>query len=167
MPLEQLINATLGLSGFYFKPTNKNKTMKKILFSMMTVVLTLSSCSNDDDNKQTVAQGLEDTWSLSNVSGGGWTDVNHNFNDNAITWTFKGDGTVVVNNNNQDDTVYDGFESGTYNYLVTVESESSQCKESMKVDDSKLGCYSIDTTGKLVLDLRYVDGHKLTFVKSN
>jgi len=142
--------------------------MKKILLSIvMIVLLTLSACNSDDDNNNDKPV-LQNRWTLINAQGG-FSGTNQNFDSGKVVWTFKTDGTVVVANTDDSATPYMPFENGTYGYEVVPNPNSSTdyCKESININSSTFYCYSIDENNRLIIDSSPVDGFKYTFVRKN
>lgn len=140
--------------------------MKKIILPLLSVLLlSLSSCNNDDD--KTTTDPLLRKWTLVHAEGG-FAGTEYDFEEGVITWKFKADGSVEVINNNTDENKPNILDSGTYDYeAVDNPSEIEGCDESMHVDTYIFYCYSIDANGQLILDDSPVDGLKYTFVKAN
>ncbi|MEC3908859.1 hypothetical protein VOI54_17660 [Tamlana sp. 2201CG12-4] len=92
----------------------------KYLFIIICLI-TLTSCSISDDtpdNEVSITQ-----WSLINVSGG-LAGINTDFESGIIVWRFNNlDGTLSVLNNNDDNSLEDGLDSGTYNHLFIEKDE--------------------------------------------
>ncbi|GAL69048.1 hypothetical protein [Jejuia pallidilutea] len=87
----------------------------------------LTSCNvnNDDDldalNQQQELQIYQ--WHLTNVSGG-VDGIDIDFEADTIIWVFSvdfvGNGNLEVENNNTDDTLEDGLDTGTYPVSIPV-----------------------------------------------
>ena len=133
--------------------------MKKFLFATFIFInVTLSSCSNDDNftNKNSV----EGSWKLVNVTGT-FAVINNNFTYGIITWDFNSiTQTVTVVNNNTDSNLWDVLETGVYNYQF-INNPDSPCGESIEIDGSVFGCYSVDNDN-LVIDQSIADGFAIT-----
>ncbi len=83
----------------------------------MAIVLSVTSCSlkNDTDQDQQTYKSL---WHLINVSGG-VSGVNDSFSLGTIVWSFNETTLkLTIENDNTDDTKQDGWDSGTYDYLL-------------------------------------------------
>lgn len=140
--------------------------MKIILLPVLSLLLlTLSSCNNDDDKQTT--NPLLHQWTLVHA-GGGFTGSEYDFEEGLIRWKFNANGTVQIINNNTDDNKPDGLDSGNYDYdVIDNPSPIEGCAESMNVDTFTFYCYSIDANGQLILDDSPVDGIKYTFVRAD
>ncbi|HET8838878.1 MAG TPA: hypothetical protein VFM82_07800 [Flavobacteriaceae bacterium] len=120
-----------------------------------------TSCDNDDDNGPQTEVSLEGTWDLKNISGG-FAGINADFEDDAIEWTFNEETSVLTINNthpNDDETIYDGLESGTYTYeLSTVDGENQ-----IYINDVFFGVYVLSAS-ELVIDQDIgADGYVFSF----
>ena len=94
--------------------------MKINLFiPLICFVLLLSSCSRTDNNLGN-EEAINVTWSLKSTVGG-LAGTNVNFNMGTVLWTFNdSSNTLTVINNNTNDDVYDGLETGSYSYTMTT-----------------------------------------------
>lgn len=91
--------------------------MKIKLLVVWCIALLLTNCAVSDDSN--TEQNYKNLWHLINVSGG-VAGVNENFELETIIWSFdEATSKLTVENNNQDDTIQDGIESGIYNYSIT------------------------------------------------
>ena len=90
-----------------------------LLFFLGLVLLT--GCSNDDDSLQ--EETLNGIWNVNNISGG-IAGIDNGYETGIITWTFNNQ-TLTVENNAAQGNIYNGFESGTYSYLL-LEDENEQ-----------------------------------------
>ncbi|WP_242132594.1 hypothetical protein [Aestuariivivens marinum] len=91
--------------------------MKKNIIFLLAIVLSVTSCSlkNDTDQDQQTYKSL---WHLINVSGG-VSGVNDSFSLGTIVWSFNETTLkLTIENDNTDDTKQDGWDSGTYDYLL-------------------------------------------------
>ncbi len=133
--------------------------MKKFLFATFIFInVTLSSCSND--NNFTNKNSVEGRWKLVNVTGT-FAGINNNFTYGIITWDFNSiTQTVTVVNNNTDSNLWDVLETGVYNYQF-INNPDSPCGESIEIDGSIFGCYSVDNE-YLVIDQSIADGFAIT-----
>lgn len=133
--------------------------MKKLLFAAFICINSiLSSCSND--NNFTSENSVEGRWKLVN-SRGTFAGINNNFTYGLITWDFNSiTQTVTVINNNTDPNLLDILETGVYNYQF-INNPDSPCGESIEIDGSVLGCYSI-INDSLVIDQSIADGFAIT-----
>lgn len=119
-----------------------------------------TSCDNDDDNGPEQEITIGGTWDLKNISGG-FAGIDANFQDDAIEWTFNEETSVLTINNTHpnDETVYDGLESGTYTYeLSTVDGEHE-----IYIEDVFFGVYTLSAT-ELIIDQDVgADGYLFSF----
>jgi len=102
---------------------------------------------------------IKGNWNLVHINGGLiGTDVG--FNEGEITWEF-GDESVVINNQNTDESKEDAFDSGTYPYQV-IDDANSQYHQ-LEVNEVNLGriVYLYDST--MTVDQREVDGFQYLF----
>lgn len=133
--------------------------MKKI-FSILLIFfsLVLTNCSNDNSSSKN--ESIAGQWKLVNVTGtfGG---INDNFTPGLITWDFNPiTQTVTVVNNNTNSNLWDVLETGVYNYQF-INNPDSPCGESLEIDGSVYGCYSVDNDS-LVIDQSIADGFAIT-----
>ena len=104
----------------------------------------ISSCNNDDSIQATIING---TWNLKNISGG-LAGINDDYNQGIIKWIFDSQAlTLTVENNNSQNTIYDGFESGIYSYSILESGGNSY----LIVEDIEFGGFAI-TENNLVID---------------
>lgn len=95
--------------------------MKTKLTVLAFSLFLLTSCLQDDNNVTANQETTITQWHLINVTGG-FAGVNHNFEMDVIIWTFD-NGTLYVQNNNPDDTLEDGLDTGTYSQSFLEEDE--------------------------------------------
>ncbi len=112
-----------GISTF-IKYNLKRKIMKlgKLSLLLFLGLVLFTSCSNDDDNS-TELESLNGIWNVKNISGG-IAGIDNRHETGIITWTFDNQ-TLTVENNSAQRNIYNGFESGTYSYLL-LEDENEQ-----------------------------------------
>ncbi|MCB0446073.1 MAG: hypothetical protein KDD03_00905 [Gelidibacter sp.] len=128
----------------------------KYLFLVLFVCTLLSGCSSNDDPTPTTT--IE--WNLISVTGG-LAGVNDTFDPGLITWTFNSNtNTVIVVNNNTDDTLIDFFDSGTYTYVTTVVGSDVH----VTIDGIEFGVIT-QTASQMTLDQQALDGYLVTFTK--
>lgn len=91
--------------------------MKKSLLLVLSCFFIFSNCSlNDSDSAP--PQELQYLWHLIQVTGG-VAGVDERFDVGDIVWSFDEDTNILtVENNNTDDTIEDGLDSGTYSFSV-------------------------------------------------
>lgn len=119
----------------------KNKFL--IIISLMTI-FTNCSLNDTNDNDPIIIKTL---WNLTNVSGG-IAGVNNDFDLGTIIWTFSADNsTLTVINNNTDDTIEDGLDSGTYPYTIETIGDNSF----LTLADNEYGKLTVSET-ELVID---------------
>ncbi|WP_281986258.1 hypothetical protein [Aquimarina aggregata] len=131
----------------------------KPLFSVYVVlILSMISCSNDDDSNDAIASGLNGKWNLVNISGG-FTGIDHDFANGTIVWDFnETNNMVTVTNNNTDTTISDILPSGTYSYSIVD-------KESIKeliVNDINRGTFEM-TNDEFIINEQFRDGFRVVF----
>lgn len=90
------------------------KNGKLCLLILLSLVLCIS-CSNEDDSTQ--VETLKGIWKVKNISGG-IAGIDDKYEAGIITWTFNNEILTVENNENQG-SIYSGFENGTYNYSTS------------------------------------------------
>ncbi|SEQ17479.1 hypothetical protein SAMN05421824_1353 [Hyunsoonleella jejuensis] len=99
----------------------------KIKFLMPLVVLFLGySCSINDNNSSDNQEPTEIQiyqWHLTNVSGG-VAGIDIDFETDTVIWVFSldavGSGSLQVQNNNIDNSLEDGLETGVYSVSIPV-----------------------------------------------
>ncbi len=124
--------------------------MKIKLLLVLCSALILTNCSvGNDTNEQ---QNYKRIWHLINVSGG-ISGVNENFQLETITWSFnETTSKLTVVNNNQDDAIQDGLDSGTYDYSILNEGGQSY----ISIGTSEFGEVIFSQNGM------QIDGNKLS-----
>lgn len=132
------------------------KTLK--LLSVLFAIAILSSCRNDDEGNNGTT--LEGDWQLRRVEGG-FGGANETFEPGAITWTFDFQAQTVTVVNNQPESDYDFFESGTYPFVVNTTGEPGDCNTHLVMDNTDFGCFIL-SGNTLKLDQRYADGFLVT-----
>ena len=93
----------------------------KLSLLLFLGIALLTGCSNDDDSLQ--EETLNGIWNVNNISGG-IAGIDNGYETGIITWTFNNQ-TLTVENNAAQGNIYNGFESGTYSYLL-LEDENEQ-----------------------------------------
>ncbi len=95
----------------------------------------VANCSISNSETETPPPNYKNLWHLTNVSGG-IAGVNENFELKTIIWSFN-DVTqkLTVTNNNSDDVIQDGLDSGVYDYSILNANDSSY----LVVNDNELG----------------------------
>ncbi len=92
--------------------------MKRTLIFAFFSLLAFTNCSIDNNNNET-PQVYVTYWHLINVSGG-VAGVDKDFPMDKIVWNFNdATGKLTVKNTNTDNTIEDGFDTGSYNFSVT------------------------------------------------
>lgn len=121
------------------------------------------SCQNDTESNS-LNEKIAREWQLTKVSGG-FVGINQVFNPNQITWSFNSiTGTVSIINNTADESLYDFFETGVYNYQIETMLIEGELAEVLLIDNLEMGCISI-VDHKLFLHQTYADGFQLEFIK--
>ncbi|MEO9513726.1 MAG: hypothetical protein ABJN84_10475 [Flavobacteriaceae bacterium] len=88
----------------------------RISLIVLFTVLCISACSDRDD---TIPDFLHGSWDVQNISGG-FAGIDQDFEAETVIWNFDSDTNIltVVNNHELVDVVYDGLDSGTYEYSI-------------------------------------------------
>ena len=112
----------------------------KLLLAICSFFI-LTNCSVSNDNIGTI-ETEQIKWSLIRVTGG-IAGVTEQFGLNTIEWVFN-EATLVltVTNNNTDDSMEDGLNSGVYSYSVSSDNENSY----LTVNANELGRITLTTT---------------------
>ncbi|MBD0832018.1 hypothetical protein [Aestuariibaculum sediminum] len=122
--------------------------MKK-LFLILSLTY-LFSCGISDDNSDNVTpQAVRVEWHLIKVTGG-ISGVNNNFELYDIVWEFNDEtGQFTVNNTNEDSSIEDGLDSGTYVFSILKEDSSNY----FIVNDTEFANILVDNNaGEMTLD---------------
>lgn len=138
------------------------------LFGFMAV-----SCNDNDDKipelvvaPQTLPPNIEGEWKLVNVSGG-IQPINESFPEGMITWDFDTQNqTVTILNNNANELLNDGFDSGTYGFsLVIGDINHEVCSDRISFND--FGMYDCLTIqgNVMTMDSRQTDGYLIKFIR--
>ncbi|MBC8767395.1 hypothetical protein H4O18_05270 [Arenibacter sp. BSSL-BM3] len=109
------------------------------------ILLVLLGCTTENGHgNDDLVRG---SWNLTNVSGG-FAGVDDDFEKGKIVWKFdaKG-GTLMVVNNDESNSIYNGLSTGTYTYSVLQEKD----KYYLLVNDKEMGGILVEET-KLLLD---------------
>jgi hypothetical protein len=137
--------------------------MKFKLITSIFLIVCLMSCSVDNDNNPQV---IKTEWHLRNVSGG-IQGIDYDFDYNVVIWEFnEAQGTVVIENNNTDDSIEDGLDSGTYSYEINDGTDFTF----ITIDNNELGNINI-LENELNIDTNLTssgmgsDGYLYTFRK--
>lgn len=132
---------------------------RTIIFLTLLSVILLWGCSNDSNSRSNTIEGQ---WKLINVTGT-FAGVDDDFAPGLITWDFNPImHTVSIVNNNTDDSKWDVFETGVYNYQI-IDNPDFPCGEMLKIDNMEMGCFSV-TSNSLTIDQSIADGFTLQFV---
>ena len=117
----------------------------RVIIISLGLMLVLLGCTNDNNHgNDDVVKG---SWSLINVSGG-IAGVDDDFEKGKIVWKFDAKGeTLVVVNNDDSNSIYNGLTTRTYAYSVLQE----KGKFYLFVNDKEVGGIFVTET-KLVLD---------------
>jgi len=132
--------------------------MKKYFsFFVFATLMLLSGCNSDSNSTTDTIQGQ---WKLINISGT-FAGIDDDFTPGLITWNFNPISQMVtVVNNNTDTTKWDILETGVYTYRF-INNPDSLCGESLEIDGSVFGCYSI-ANNTLIIDQSISDGFVIT-----
>lgn len=138
--------------------------LKTLIFILFIGIGLLNSCSDDTDIIPKEEE-LNGTWNLKNLSAG-FAGLDENYPDGAITWTFDPQNQTIIIDNNQPASEPFIFESGTYNYTVTVVNNQKY----LNIDSDEYGGLTI-STNSLTIDQNNIswgvgaDGFILKFEK--
>ncbi|RED48169.1 hypothetical protein DFQ02_1047 [Seonamhaeicola aphaedonensis] len=132
----------------------------------MVCLFMLSNCSLDNGSNSESGTITIVFWHLTNTSGG-LAGVDDQFDLDKVIWSFNEvNSTLIIQNNNTDDTKQDGLPSGTYSFSVSLNSGSYF----IYIDGAEFGSYSISDT-ELIIDQNITtsgtgaDGFVYTFKK--
>jgi hypothetical protein len=121
--------------------------MKYQILITFACLITLTNCSINNDTIDEPIKTYKTLWNLVNVTGG-IAGVNEDFNTGDIIWSFDNEtNTLTVTNTNTDNMIEDGFDSGTYSFSVTNNSENYF----LIIENNEFGAYSI-TENQLIID---------------
>jgi hypothetical protein len=135
--------------------------MKILRFLLLILIVSLyNSCTVDDDYESNPT--LLGSWNLIEVSGtiAGTTDQ---FEYGLITWNFE-EGTVTVVNNNTDESLLDGFDSGNYDFLSSVNPTAESCSRTLSFSPEDVNCIAYDYEN-LVISQNIADGLTFRFIR--
>ncbi|MCK0144279.1 hypothetical protein MWU78_01290 [Arenibacter sp. F26102] len=109
------------------------------------ILLVLLGCTTENSHGNEVL--VRGSWNLTNVSGG-FAGVDDDFEKGKIVWEFdaKAD-TLMVVNNDESNSIYNGLPTATYTYSVLQEKD----KFYLVVNDKEIGGITVGET-KLLLD---------------
>jgi hypothetical protein len=114
-----------------------------LVLTIMGFCGVIVSCNNELVQPTTI----NGTWNLMNISGG-LTGINNDYDQGIIKWIFDSHAlTLTVENNNFQNTTYDGFVSGIYSYSI-LESVSNSY---IIVENTEIGGYTV-TDNNLTID---------------
>lgn len=98
----------------------------KYLASFLSLFFLLSCSIDNDDNNLDLQEQQEIEifqWHLTNVSGG-IEGIDIDFENDTVIWVFSvdfaGSGSLQVENNNADNSIEDGLDSGVYSISIPV-----------------------------------------------
>lgn len=116
--------------------------MKHHFLIALLCLLTFSNCSlNDNDNIDNDAVIIT-SWHLISTRGG-LAGVDDSFSLNTVVWNFNDENkSLVVTNNNADDSKQDLLDSGTYTFTITTVGDDSF----LVIDNNELGEVTIEQT---------------------
>jgi len=140
--------------------------MKKLHFlALLPVAMLLANCGDDDNKTVNKHPELAHAWSLTNVSGS-IAGISKDYEPGTIIWNFNTNNSIItVVNNNTDESAPDALDSGVYSYhFVENEITPATCSESIEVNESNLGCTSVNGN-TLIISMVESDGYQLTFTK--
>jgi hypothetical protein len=139
--------------------------MKYPISILFICFLTFINCSTNNDDTQ--PKVIEVYWSLTNTTGG-LAGVDDDFNKGEIKWVFNElTETLIVDNQNTDNTKQDGLASGNYSYSILEVGLDSF----LLIDSEEVGRLLVSTS-KLTLDENVTsqgdlnDGFVYTFTRT-
>ena len=119
-----------------------------IFTAILIFTLVTFGCSSDDDNHN-APQNLVGSWHLVKTTGT-IAGINHEFAEGTIIWTFNTNNTVTVVNNNENESLQSGFESGTYSYNVGNNPGSPtslpECAKYINISTDEFNCMVLEAT---------------------
>ena len=127
--------------------------MKYISIIVLSCFFFLTSCSVDNNNvTDDLPKEIEVyQWHLLNVSGG-FAGVDIDYAMETIIWVFNVDfnnnGSIQVQNNNTDDTLEDGLNSGTYAISIPAQNNKSY----LFIEFNEFGEVLTTTNEDLIID---------------
>lgn len=136
---------------------------KTLLLILVTGTSFIMGCSNNNDGSAvTEPVAYQGMWTLAHVSGG-IAGINYDY-DGSIIWNFKPDNhTVVVVNSDENNTVDDFLETGTYDYSFTANSaNSTECNVTLKAGNIDFGCFVVNSN-TIIITQTEADGYVLIF----
>jgi hypothetical protein len=91
--------------------------MKTKFLIALSCLIILTNCSDNNSNEDDSNRVVKTLWNLKEVTGG--AGVNNKFELGQIVWTFNETNTeLTVLNNNEDDNLEDGLDSGVYSLSI-------------------------------------------------
>jgi hypothetical protein len=140
----------------------------KLLLSLIIISLFIS-CLPDDNVDTTNQPETIVQWHLNNVTGG-FAGVDYHFEMGVVVWQFEdANGILYVENNNTEDNLEDGFDTGIYSYRVLEDEESRLFLEVNDMDEGLLTISDEDGTFTLDQNIKYsgagADGYVYTFTR--
>lgn len=89
----------------------------KHLFVCYFTILLVFGCDKTSE-PETFNNSLVGSWNIINISGG-FAGVDDDFAEGIIVWKFNEENsTLIIQNGNEVNTIYDGLESGNYTYSI-------------------------------------------------
>ncbi len=123
-------------SKFQEHKINQMKILKPLIGIL--ALLLLFSCSDDDTSNTNPS--LVDNWTLITATGT-IAGTTHEFPAGTIVWKFNADNTIIVTNNNTNETLQSGLASGTYSYTVSeFDSQNNLCPRYITINADEFGC---------------------------
>ncbi|HET8810467.1 MAG TPA: hypothetical protein VFM65_09420 [Flavobacteriaceae bacterium] len=128
--------------------------MKPIIFTFLVLFFgCFAGCDNSDNDIDDPT--IYGSWNLMNISGG-FAGVDNDFERGTIIWTFDGNSSELVVENNNTEEVIDGLDSGTYMFSISG-------SDTLFVEGGRFGVYTVSKT-QLIIDQGVAsDGFLLKF----
>lgn len=137
--------------------------MKYLKMMSLLAILSLGSCSEENNQNTNPTETLTDQWTLLETTGT-IAGITHNFTYGTILWKFNPDNTVTVINNNTDENLQSGFASGTYNYTVNNNPLTASCPQNITINLEEFGCISV-IDNQMDINQNVADGINYHFEK--
>ncbi|PWH82984.1 hypothetical protein DIS18_00030 [Algibacter marinivivus] len=121
--------------------------MKTKLVILFFSIFLFTNCLPDDNNDITNQETTVIQWHLVNVSGGISGD-NHSFEIDDVIWIFdEFNSRLIIQNNNDDDVLEDGLNSGNYDYFFINDNDDNLF---LVIDIDEYGLITFSQDGEIL-----------------